>query len=108
MRSPIIVSDDDLKPLEKRFGPDVRQMGAWHSDGVFGYSSVPIVAVEEAAESLNDPTVVEAVIRLKQAPERTKPFLELVHSFGPALVEKIVAAYRERSFEPLLHGVAER
>jgi len=108
MHLPIIVPDDDLKNLEKRFGPGVRNMGPWNSDGVFSYSSIPIVVVEEAAESMNDPMIAEAVIRLKQAPERTKPFLELVHSSGPALIEKIAAAYRERSLGPLLHGVAER
>ena len=108
MRSPIIVPDDDLKRLERRFGPGVRRMGSWNSDGVFSYSSIPIVAVEEAAESMNDPTVVEAVFRLKQAPERTKPFIELVHSFGPALIEKIAVAYRERSVEVPAHGGAER
>ena len=58
-------------------------MGSWSSDGVFAYSSVPIVAVEEASKSMNNQTVVEAVFRLKQASERTKPFLDLVHSFGP-------------------------
>ena len=108
MRSPIIVPDDDLKRLERRFGPGVRQMGSWNSDGVFSYSSIPIVAVEEAAESMNDPMMAEAVIRLKQAPERTKPFIELVQSSGPAFIEKIAAAYRERSAEPAFHGVAER
>ena len=97
-----------MKRLEKRFGPDVRQMGSWNSDGVFSYSSVPIVAVEEAAEFMNDPMVAAAVIRLKQAPERTKPFLELVHSAGPALIEKVAAAYRERSLGPPVRGVAER
>ena len=108
MRSPIIVPDDDLKRLERRFGPGVRQMGSWNSDGVFSYSSIPIVAVEEAAESMNDPMMAEAVLRLKQAPERTKPFIELVHSFGPALIEKIAVAYRERSVEVPSHGGAER
>jgi hypothetical protein len=105
MRSSIIVPDDDLKRLEKRFGPGVRQMGSWSSDGVFAYSSVPIVAVEEASKFMNNPTVVEAVFRLKQAPERTKPFLDLVHSFGPDIIEKIAAAYRKGSTEPLFHGV---
>ena len=49
MHLPIIVPDDDLKNLEKRFGPGVRNMGPWNSDGVFSYSSIPIVVVEEAA-----------------------------------------------------------
>ena len=108
MRSPIIVPDDDLKRLERRFGPGVRQMGSWNSDGVFSYSSIPIVAVEEAAESMNNPMMAEAVIRLKQASERTKPFIELLQSSGPAFIEKIAAAYRVRSVEVPSHGGAER
>ena len=91
----IVIPDEDLKRLERRFGPGVRQMGAWNSDGVFSYSSVPIAAVERATESLDDPTVSTALCRLKETPERTKPFIELLQAFGPALVEKIVAAYRE-------------
>ena len=91
----IVVPDDDLKRLEKRFGPGVRQMGSWNSDGVFSYSSVPIFAVERAAESLDDPTVTQALSRLKETPERIGPFIELLLSFGPALVESIVAAYQE-------------
>src|ERR1035441_968201 len=47
----IVLGDDDLRRLETRFGPVVRQMGPWNSDGVFGYCSVPISAVEEAIES---------------------------------------------------------
>jgi Mn-containing catalase len=99
----IIVPDDDLKQLEKLFGPGVRRMGSWNSDGIFSYASVPIVAVEQAAESLNDPMVAKAVFRLKQAPERTKLFIELIQSFGPVLIEQIVAAYRQRSHLGLFH-----
>lgn len=91
----IVIPDDDLKILEKRLGPGVRRMGSWNSDGVFSYSSVPLTAVERAAESLDDPTVSEACSRLKEAPERTRKFIELLQSFGPALVDRIVAAYRE-------------
>jgi hypothetical protein len=47
----IIVTDDELKRLGKRFGPNVWQMGSWNSGGVFGYSNVPILAVEKASES---------------------------------------------------------
>ena len=36
----IILTDDDLNRHEKRFGPDLRHMGPWTSDGVFGYCSV--------------------------------------------------------------------
>jgi hypothetical protein len=98
------VPDDDLKLLEKRFGPGVRCMGPWNSDGVFGYSSVPLFAVERAAESLDDPTVTQALSRLKEAPEWTPPFVELLQAFGLALVEKIVAAYRECSVELLVRS----
>jgi len=98
----IVLPDDDLKLLEKRFGPGVRQMGSWNSDGVFSYSSVPIFAVERAAESLDDPTVTQAPSRLKEAPEWTLPFIDLLQSFGVGLVDRIVAAYRECSLELLV------
>lgn len=89
----IFLTDDELKLLEKRFGPRVRQMGPWNSDGTFGYSSVSIVSVEKAAETLRNPDLVMALSLLKCKPERTKPFIELLEAFGPALIEKIVAAY---------------
>ncbi|HEV3201261.1 MAG TPA: hypothetical protein VGZ73_25350 [Bryobacteraceae bacterium] len=91
----IVIPDDDLKLLEKRFGPAVRRMGSWNSDGVFSYSSVPMAAVEKAAESLDDPAAAEVFSRLQETPERTTTFIELLQSFGPALVDKIVVAYRE-------------
>jgi hypothetical protein len=96
----IVVTDDELQRLEKRFGPSVRQMGPWNSDGTFGYSSVPIAAVEKAAEALADPNLLEALSRvdLKQS-TRTKPFIDLLEAFGPALIERIVAAYRGCPFE---------
>lgn len=90
----IILTDDDLKLLENRFGPSVRQMGPWNSDGTFGYSSVSIVAVEKAAETLQHPALTVALSRLKCKPERTKPFIELLETFGPGLIESIVVAYR--------------
>ena len=99
----IVVSDDELKLLEKRFGPEVRHMGSWNSDGTFGHSSIPVVAVEKAAEALEDPDLTIALSSLMQTAERTKPFIELLETFGPALIERIVAAYRERSLE-LMNG----
>ena len=92
----IFLSDDELKRLEKRFGPVVRQMGPWNSDGVFGYASVPIVAVEKAAETLADPHLLTALPRLR-TPERTQTFIELLENFGSVLVERIVRAYRDFS-----------
>jgi hypothetical protein len=90
----IILTDDELKRLETRFGPVVRQMGPWISDGIFGYASVPIVAVEKAAETLANPRLLTALPRLR-TPEGTKTFVELLENFGSVLVERIVDAYRD-------------
>jgi len=91
----IVVPDDDLKRLEKRFGPCVRQMGSWNSDGVFGYTTVPISVVEKAAQSVGDPGLLEALYALKGSPDLPSRFIEMVQSFGPALIDKIIAAYQE-------------
>jgi hypothetical protein len=90
----IVVTDDELKRLETRFGPVVRQMGPWYSDGVFGYASVPIAAVEKAAEALENPILLVALPRLR-TPERTKTFLEMLEDFGSVLIERVAAAYRD-------------
>lgn len=90
----IILTDDELKRLETRFGPVVRQMGPWNSDGIFGYASVPIVAVEKAAETLANPDLLTALPRLR-TPEGTQTFVELLEDFGSVLVERIVDAYRQ-------------
>jgi hypothetical protein len=95
----IILTDDELRLFEKRFGPSVRQMGPWNSDGTFGYATVPMVAVEKAAEALQNPNLIVALPRLEQSPGRTKPFIELLETFGTALIEKIVADYREGCLE---------
>ena len=60
-----------------------------------------MVALKRAAEALQIPDLTLAIPRLKTMPERTKPFIELLDTFGNALVEKIVAAYREWSLEPV-------
>jgi hypothetical protein len=95
----IVLTDDQLKRLETRFGPVVRQMGPWISDGVFGYASVPIAAVEKAAATLENPHLLVALARLR-TPERTKTLIELLEGVGAVLVERIVAAYREFSRWP--------
>jgi len=95
----IFLTDDELKRLETRFGPVVRQMGPWNSDGIFGYASVSIVAVEKAAEAFANPVLLTALPRLR-TPERTKTFIELLNGFGSVLVERIVSAYRENSLWP--------
>jgi hypothetical protein len=95
----IFLTDDELKHLETRFGPVVRQMGPWNSDGIFGYASVSIVAVEKAAEAFANPVLLTALPRLRTS-EGTRTFVELLEDFGPALVERIVDAYREFSMWP--------
>jgi hypothetical protein len=62
----IVLTDDELKLLEKRFGLRVRQMGPWNSDGTFGYSSIPIAAVEKAAETLQNPDLTVAETRRRE------------------------------------------
>lgn len=95
----IFLTDDELKRLETRFGPVVRQMGPWNSDGIFGYASVSIDAVEKAAEAFANPVLLTALPRLRTS-EGTRTFVELLEDFGPALVERIVEAYREFSLWP--------
>jgi hypothetical protein len=90
----IVLTDDQLRLLEKRFGPKVRQMGPWSSDGTFGYSNVPIATLAEAAENLQDPDLTAALTRLERTPERATLFIGLLETFGPPLIEKVVAAYR--------------
>jgi hypothetical protein len=88
----IVLADDDLRRLERQFGPEVRQMGCWNSDGVFGYASIPISAVEQATEDLGTPGLFEAVSRLKSDPAPTNLFLEMVQTYGPGFIVKIKAA----------------
>jgi len=95
----IFLTDDELKRLETRFGPVVRQMGPWNSDGTFGYASVPVVAVQKAAETLANPDLLTALPRLR-TPEGTTTFVELLEDFGSVLVERMVDAYREFSLWP--------
>jgi len=59
--------------LETRFGPVVRQMGPWNSDGVFGYESIPLVAVEKAAETIADPGPLIALPRLRAGADENVP-----------------------------------
>jgi hypothetical protein len=93
------LTDDELKRLETRFGPVVRRMGPWNSDGIFGYASIPLVAVEKAAETLANADLLTALPRLRTS-EGTKTFIELLDDCGPALVQRIVDAYREFSIWP--------
>ena len=62
MMEEIVVTEDDLRRLEKRFGSAVRLMGSWNSDGTFCYASVPLSAVRRAAEDLVNPDVIASSI----------------------------------------------
>jgi hypothetical protein len=97
----IVIPEDDLKRIESRYGPDVRRMGPWNSDGVFGYTSISLGAVESAAADIEKPGLPEAVSRLKEAHEPVAAFVELVEAFGPDLIMKIKAAYSATSVAPL-------
>ncbi len=70
-------------------------MGTWHSDGVFGFCAVPVSLLEKAAKTIEDPTLAGAVQSLKRRDDRTQPFIEMMRVYGPALVQKIAASYRE-------------
>ena len=94
-----VVTEDDLRRLEKRFGSAVRLMGSWYSDGTFGYASVPLSAIRRAAEGLGNPDLILALSRLKHMPDRTTAFIELLHTFGSPLIAAIVAGHRECSPE---------
>jgi len=93
----IDIPDDDLKRLQRRFGPDVRQMGAWNSDGVFGYSSVSLGAIEAAADGACQAGLPEAVSSLRNAREPVAALLALVETFGPELIARIKAAHSASS-----------
>jgi len=54
MMEGIVVGEDDIRRVEKRFESAVRLMGSSNSDGTFGYASVPLCAVRRAAEDLVD------------------------------------------------------
>jgi len=98
----IDLTDDELTLLEKRFGAKVRQMGQWNSDGTFGYTSIPIIAVERAAEAIGNPQLMLAFFHLEGTPERTKAFIDLLETFGTDLIERIVTVYRECSLLELI------
>ena len=94
----IVLTDEDLNTLEKRLGPDLRKMGPWITDGIFGYCWVSLAVLEEAAESVEDPNLMMAVLKLRDASERIGPFIGLLESSGHSLIERIVAAYGQGSF----------
>lgn len=89
----IVISDEELTRLERRFGPDVRQMGPWLSDGVFAYISVPIAIVEKAAELLQDPSLLETVCHLRINRQATAELMNLLQS-RPDLLDEIVFVQR--------------
>lgn len=93
----IVISDEELTRLEKRFGPDVRQMGPWLSDGVFAYISVPIAAVEKAAELLQDRSLLETVCHLRTNRQGTAGLMDLLQSRPDLLIEIV---FVQRHYRP--------
>lgn len=101
----IVLTDDQLKVLEKRFGPAVRKMGPWHSDGTFGYCWISLAFVERAAESRHDPGLMTALSRLNDPPDPATRFIAVLESFGRSLIESIADVYKRCSFEPISRTV---
>jgi len=94
----VLLTEDELRRLEKRFGSGVRQMGAWISDGTFGYSTVPIAAVEKAVDSMDNPVLRGTLARLTDTQTGTQVLIELLETYGFTLIDRIIAAYRQFSF----------
>ncbi len=92
----IVLPEEELKHLERHFGSDVRQMGPWNTDGSFAFCAVPISAVENAAQTLSDPSIHKAVERLRTTHNPTQRFIEILQACGLPLIRRIVAAYREQ------------
>jgi hypothetical protein len=90
----IVLPDDVVQYLDKRFGPSTRRMGSWNSDGARGYSSAPMAAEENEADAQGNPDLILALL-LDRTPEQTKAFIELLEAFGPGLIDKIAAACNE-------------
>jgi protein tyrosine phosphatase (PTP) superfamily phosphohydrolase (DUF442 family) len=95
----VLLTEDDLHRLEKRFGPGVRQMGAWISDGTFGYSTIPVAAVEKAVDSMDNPMLRASLPRLTYTQTGTEALIELLETYGFTLIDRIIAAYRQYSLE---------
>jgi hypothetical protein len=90
-----VLPDDLLKHLKTQFGHAVRPIDSGNFDGPFGYPGVPTVAMEDAAEALEYPDLLLALFRLDCTPGQNMPLIELLETFGPALIGKIIDAYRE-------------
>jgi hypothetical protein len=54
--------------------------------------------LEEGVGSAGESPSMRALFRPDGTMEQTMPLLELWETFGPALIDRIAAAYRERSF----------
>ncbi len=91
----IVLVDEQLRELERRFGPDVRQMGSWNTDGSFGFCAVPIAVVEEAAQAVGSSGLSEAVKSANASEDRAIRLIEFLEAFGSKLVQAVVASYRE-------------
>ena len=95
----IILTDDELRLLEKQFGPAVRDMGTWNSDGTFGYSWISLALVKKAAASITTPDLKAALSRLPGVSDPKPPLIALMETFGHSLIDKLVEVYRQTFFE---------
>jgi hypothetical protein len=89
----VVIPEDDMKRLETRFGPRVRRIGAWNSDGVFSYTTIPVAVLEQAAETLGDATLIGSVARLKASVSQTQALVKLLEDFGRTLIEALAVSY---------------
>ncbi len=69
----VILSPDEVKRLAERFGDRVRTMGQWNSDGSL---FIPMAAVTEAVENLDNQALAQALQELRSAPDRFPEMLE--------------------------------
>jgi hypothetical protein len=87
-RQTVTLSPDEVKRLTERFGARVRQMGQWNNDGSL---FIPMAAVTEAVEGLDNQVLAQALLELRSAPDRFPEMLE--NSSASILIDRISAAY---------------
>lgn len=90
----VVIPEDDMRRLETRVGPCVRRIGAANSDGVFSYTTIPVLVLEHAAQTFGDATLTGSVAHLKASVSQTQACLKLLEDFGPTLIQTLAVSYR--------------
>jgi hypothetical protein len=73
------------------------------------YASVPLFAIETAAEALADSKLAVAISRLTDTPETTKVLVEVGESIASPFMDKIVEVHRQSDVAPIPpRGVTSR